>query len=378
MTVDAVDAAEAAGAKPVLNKTDLNKPVGFFAGLGQAMRGGIAIDLGTANTLVYMRGRGVVLNEPSLVVFVETNGRKELVAVGHEAKQMYGCTPGNMTAIRPLRDGVIADFDITMQMIKYFIRKARNGWRLGGSSICICVPSGSTTMERMAIQRAAEEAGGDPIYLVEEPMAAAIGAGLPVSEPKGSMVVDIGGGTTEVAVLSLGGVVYSRSARVGGDEMDEAIINHIRRNHKMLIGESSAERIKIEIGSASQPEKGKGRKIKIRAHDLVAGVPKELVLHESEITESLAEPVTAIVEAVQMVLEQTAFESAATELATNIVDKGITLTGGGALLHNLDQVLHKATGLPVTIADDPLACVAMGTGQCLENLKAYRSMVTRH
>jgi len=331
----------------------------------------MAIDLGTANTLVYVKGRGIVLNEPSVVAIAEHKGRKQVLAVGDEAKQMLGRTPGNIQAIRPLRDGVIADFEVAEEMIKHFIRKVHNRRSFASPMVIICVPSGSTAVERRAIQESAEAAGARRVYLIEEPMAAAIGAGLPVTEPTGSMVVDIGGGTTEVAVLSLGGIVYARSVRVGGDKMDEAIIAYIRRNHNLLVGEGSAERIKKDIGSACAPAEGTGRTIEIKGRDLMNGVPKELVISEAQIADSLGEPVAAIVEAVKVALEHTA-----PELAADIVDKGIVLTGGGALLSNLDFVLRLSTGLPVSIADDPLSCVALGTGRALEEMKKLRNVLT--
>jgi rod shape-determining protein MreB len=330
----------------------------------------MAIDLGTANTLVYVKGRGIVLNEPSVVAIAEHKGRKQVLAVGDEAKMMLGRTPGNITAIRPLREGVIADFEVAEEMIKHFIRKVHNRRSFASPLMIICVPSGSTAVERRAIRESAESAGARKVFLIEEPMAAAIGAGLPVTEPTGSMVVDIGGGTTEVAVLSLGGIVYSRSVRVGGDKMDEAIIAYIRRNHNLLVGEGSAERIKKEIGSACPPEDGEGRVMEIKGRDLMNGVPKELVITERQIAESLAEPVGAIIEAVKVALEHTA-----PELAADIVDKGIVLTGGGALLGNLDFVLRHSTGLPVSIADDPLSCVALGTGRCLEEMKVLKDVL---
>lgn len=330
----------------------------------------LAIDLGTANTLVYVKGRGIVLNEPSVVAVSEVKGRRSVVAVGDEAKQMLGRTPGNIVAIRPLRDGVIADFDVAEDMIKHFIRKVHNRRSFASPLVIVCVPSGSTAVERRAIQESAESAGARKVYLIEEPMAAAIGAGLPVMEPTGSMVVDIGGGTTEVAVLSLGGIVYSRSIRVGGDKMDEAIIAYIRRNHNLLVGESSSERIKKEIGSACPPEDGEGRLMEIKGRDLMNGVPKELLISERQIAESLAEPVSAIIDAVKNALENTA-----PELAADIVDKGIVLTGGGALLGNLAFVLRHATGLPVSVAEDPLTCVALGTGKCLEDMKTLRHVL---
>lgn len=331
----------------------------------------MAIDLGTANTLVYVKGRGIVLNEPSVVAIAEVKGKKQVLAVGEEAKQMLGRTPGNIRAIRPLRDGVIADFEVAEEMIKYFIRKVHNRRSFASPLVVVCVPSGSTAVERRAIQESAESAGARKVYLIEEPMAAAIGSGLPVTEPTGSMVVDIGGGTTEVAVLSLGGIVYSRSVRVGGDKMDEAIIGYIRRNHNLLVGEGSAARIKEEIGSACPPDDGDGRTMEIKGRDLMNGVPKELVMSERQIAESLAEPVGAIIEAVKVALEHTA-----PELAADIVDKGIVLTGGGALLGNIDFVLRHSTGLPVSIADDPLSCVVLGTGRALEEMKRLKDLLT--
>ena len=331
----------------------------------------MAIDLGTANTLVYVKGKGVVLNEPSVVAIEEYRGKKQVLAVGNEAKQMLGRTPGNIHAIRPLRDGVIADFEIAEEMIKYFIRKVHNRRTFASPMVIVCVPSGSTAVERRAIQESAEAAGARKVWLIEEPMAAAIGADLPVTEPTGSMVVDIGGGTTEVAVLSLGGIVYARSVRVGGDKMDAAIISYIRRNHNLLVGEGSAERIKKEIGSACPPEKGDGRTFEIKGRDLMNGVPKEIVISERQVAESLAEPVAQIVEAVKVALEYTA-----PELAADIVDKGIVLTGGGAMLTNLDQVLRNATGLPVSIAEDPLACVVKGTGKALEDIDRLKTILS--
>ncbi|HLB79735.1 MAG TPA: rod shape-determining protein [Dongiaceae bacterium] len=342
----------------------------MFSRLLGFMSADMAIDLGTANTLVYVKGRGIVLNEPSVVAIADVKGKKHVLAVGDEAKLMLGRTPGNITAIRPLRDGVIADFEVAEEMIKHFIRKVHNRRSFVSPQVIVCVPSGSTAVERRAIQESAESAGARRVFLIEEPMAAAIGAGLPVTEPTGSMVVDIGGGTTEVAVLSLGGIVYSRSVRVGGDKMDEAIIGYIRRNHNLLVGEGSAERIKKEIGSACPPEDGDGRIMEIKGRDLMNGVPKELVITERQIAESLAEPVGAIIEAVKVALEHTA-----PELAADIVDKGIVLTGGGALLGNLDFVLRHSTGLPVSVADDPLSCVALGTGRCLEEMKTLKNVL---
>jgi rod shape-determining protein MreB and related proteins len=323
----------------------------------------MAIDLGTANTVVYVRGRGIVLNEPSVVAIETINGVKRVRAVGDDAKLMMGKTPGTIDAIRPLRDGVIADIDVAEQMIKHFIQKVhgrRNFMRW--PEIVICVPSGSTSVERRAIRDAASNAGASQVWLIEEPMAAAIGAGMPVTEPIGSMVVDIGGGTTEVAVLSLRGLAYTTSVRVGGDKMDEAIGSYVRRNHNLLIGEATAERIKQEVGVAKMPADGKGETIHIKGRDLVNGVPKEITITQAQIADALTEPVSAIVEGVRIALENTA-----PELAADIVDQGIVLTGGGALLQGIDDVLREATGLPVTIADDPLTCVALGTGRALED-----------
>jgi rod shape-determining protein MreB len=331
----------------------------------------LAIDLGTANTLVYVKGRGIVLNEPSVVAIMNKGGKKKVHAVGNEAKQMLGRTPGDIEAIRPMRDGVIADFEVAEEMIKRFIQKVQRHGSFSNPMIIVCVPSGSTQVERRAIQESALHAGARRVYLIEEPMAAAIGAGLPVTEPTGSMVVDIGGGTTEVAVLSLGGIVYARSVRVGGDKMDEAIISYIRRNHNLLVGEASAERIKKEVGSARAPSNGADVKVTIKGRDLLNGVPKEITLSQAQIAEALQEPVSAIIDAVKVALEATP-----PELSADIVDKGIVLTGGGSLLTNLDLVLRDETGLPVSIADDPLTCVAMGTGKVLEHPNRMRHVLS--
>ena len=342
----------------------------MFSNLLGAMSSDMAIDLGTANTLVYVKARGIVLNEPSVVAIVNQRGRKQVLAVGNEAKMMLGRTPGNIEAFRPLRDGVIADFEIAEEMIKHFICKVHNRRSFASPQVIVCVPSGSTAVERRAIQESAESAGARRVFLIEEPMAAAIGAGLPVTEATGSLIVDVGGGTTEVAVLSLGGIVYSRSVRVGGDKMDEAIISYIRRNHNLLVGESSSERIKKEIGTAKPPEDGVGQAIEVRGRDLMNGVPKELMINQMQIAESLAEPVGAIIETVKVALENTA-----PELAADIVDKGIVLTGGGALLTELDRVLREATGLPVSVADEPLTCVALGTGRTLEEMRTLKHVL---
>ncbi|ABQ30524.1 MULTISPECIES: rod shape-determining protein [Acidiphilium] len=335
------------------------------------MSADMAIDLGTANTLVYVKGRGIVLDEPSVVAIAEVKGRKQVLAVGEEAKHMLGRTPGNISAIRPLRDGVIADFEVAEEMIKHFIRKVHNRRGFASPLIIVCVPSGSTAVERRAIQESAESAGARKVLLIEEPMAAAIGAGLPVTEPSGSMVVDIGGGTTEVAVISLGGIVYARSVRVGGDKMDEAIISYLRRGHNLLIGESSAEKIKLDIGAAWADPLTDNDWHEVKGRDLINGVPREVRVTRAQIAESLAEPVGQIVETVKVALENTP-----PELAGDIVDKGIVLTGGGALLRGLDDVLRDATGLPVVVADEALQCVAKGTGRALEELKRLRSVLS--
>ncbi len=343
---------------------------GMFSRFLNFLSSDMAIDLGTANTLVYVRGRGIVLNEPSVVAIKNENGRKQVLAVGNEAKLMMGRTPGNIEAIRPLRDGVIADIYVAEEMIQHFIRKVHHRRSFASPEIVICVPSGSTSVERRAIRDAANNAGASQVYLIEEPMAAAIGAGLPVTEPTGSMVVDIGGGTTEVAVLSLRGIAFASSVRVGGDKMDEAIINYVRRNHNLLIGESTAERIKKEIGTAYPPADGTGATLEIKGRDLMNGVPKEIIINQAQVAEALSEPVSAIVEGVKVALENTA-----PELAADIVDKGIVLTGGGALLGDIDRVLREATGLPVSVAEEPLSCVALGTGRALED-PMYRGVLT--
>jgi rod shape-determining protein MreB len=331
----------------------------------------MAIDLGTANTLVYVQDRGIVLNEPSVVAIETINGVKKVKAVGDEAKMMMGKTPDSIEAIRPLRDGVIADIEVAEEMIKYFIRKVHGGKKslFRYPEIVICVPSGSTSVERRAIRDAASNAGASAVYLILEPMAAAIGADMPVTEPVGSMVVDIGGGTTEVAVLSLRGLAYTTSVRVGGDKMDEAIVSYVRRHHNLLIGEATAERIKKDHGCATVPADGIGETIHIKGRDLVNGVPKEITITQANIAEALSEPIGAIVEGVRIALENTA-----PELAADIVDQGIVLTGGGALIHGLDEYLREETGLPVTIAEDPLSCVALGTGRAMED-PIYRGVL---
>jgi len=344
----------------------------MFATLRGLFSSDIGIDLGTANTLVYVKGKGIILNEPSVVALSEEGGGKRVLAVGEEAKLMVGRTPGNITAIRPMKDGVIADFNVAEEMIKHFIRKVHNRNSFVSPQVVICIPRGATPVERRAIQESAELAGARRVFLIEEPMAAAIGAGLPVTEPTGSMVVDIGGGTTEVAVLSLGGIVYGNSVRVGGDKMDESIVTYIRKNHSLLIGDTTAEKIKKEIGSAIPPVKGEGRTMSIKGRDLIKGVPKEIKITEAQISESLFEPVAAVIDAVKFALENTP-----PELSADIVDKGIIMTGGGSLLSRLDELIREKTGLPVAVAEDALLCVANGTGKTLEELDIMKKVLLR-
>ena len=331
----------------------------------------MAIDLGTANTLVYVKNRGVVLNEPSVVAVLHSNGKSKVIAVGMEAKQMLGKTPGHIQAIRPMKDGVIADFVITEEMIKYFIRKVHNRRTFANPRVIICVPTGSTPVERRAIHDSALAAGARKVSLIEEPMAAAIGAGLPVNEPQGSMVVDIGGGTTEIAVISLGGIVYSRSVRIGGDTMDTAIIQFMRKRYNLLIGETSAETIKKEVGIAIAPKTGDGKTIDIKGRDLASGVPKEIELSQTQVAEALHEPIQHIVDAVKAALEETP-----PELSADLVDMGIVLNGGGALLEKMDEAIRDATGLPVTIADEALNCVALGSGKALESERSFEPILS--
>jgi len=328
----------------------------------------LAIDLGTATTLIYVKGKGIVSCEPSVVAVArDANGVKRVLNVGREAKEMLGRTPGNIVAIRPLRDGVIADFEITEAMLRYFIARAPNRRTLVTPRIIICVPFGITEVEKRAVKESAESAGAREVYLIEEPMAAAIGAGLPITEPSGNMVVDIGGGTTEVAVISLAGIVYSQSVRVGGDKMDDAIVAYMKRKYNLAIGEQTAERIKITIGNAYQLDPQLTMEVKGR--DMVAGIPKTVVVNSDEIREALAEPINAIVEAVLLALERTP-----PELAADIVDKGIVLTGGGALLKNIDVLLREETGLPVMVSDDPISCVVLGSGKALDHIELLKEV----
>jgi rod shape-determining protein MreB and related proteins len=328
----------------------------------------LAIDLGTANTLTFVRGKGIIANEPSVVAVQRLgNGTKKVLAVGKQAKEMLGRTPGNITAVRPMKDGVIADFEVTEAMLRYFITRAHNRQTLVKPRIIIGVPSGITEVEKRAVRDSALAAGAREVYLIEEPMAAAIGAGLPVTEPSGNMVVDIGGGTTEVAVISLAGIVAARSIRVAGDKMDDAIVSFVKRKYNLLIGDRTAEEIKKKIGNAHPPKEVESMEIKGR--DLVAGVPKTISVNSDEVREALSEPVAAIVESVRSVLERTP-----PELAADIVDRGIVLTGGGALLRNLDILLREETGLPVTVADIPECAVVRGTGKALDELDLLREV----
>jgi rod shape-determining protein MreB len=323
----------------------------------------LAIDLGTANTLVYVAGKGIVLQEPSVVAVHRES--KQILAVGTDAKRMLGRTPGSIVAIRPMKDGVIANFEITEAMLKYFITKVHNRKKLVRPRIIIGIPSGITQVEKRAVRDSAELAGAREVYLIEEPMAAAIGVGLPIEEPSGNMIVDIGGGTTEVAVVSLSGIVYSRSVRIGGDIMDEMVVNYIKRKYNLLIGERTGEAIKMQLGSAVPL--GEKLTMEVKGRDLVAGIPKTLLINDAEIREALAEPVSNIVETVKIALERTP-----PELAADIVDKGIVLAGGGALLRGLDALLREETGLPVAIAEDPLSAVVLGTGYLLDALDLLR------
>ena len=330
----------------------------------------MAIDLGTANTLVFVKGQGIVLNEPSVVAIIEDKGKKSVLAVGDEAKTMLGRTPGNISAVRPLRDGVIADFIVTEEMIKHFIKKVHKRSTFANPRILIAVPTGSTPVERKAIQDSALAAGARRVQLIEDPIAAAIGAGLPISEPTGSMVVDIGGGTTEIAVMSLGGVVYSKSLRVAGDAMDEALKNYMRKDYNLLIGDSTAEKVKKEIGTAIPSN---NNTYAVKGRDIRSGTPKEVNISEEDSAEALSGILNEIVSGIKDALENTP-----PELSADLVDMGLTLTGGGALLKNIDKRFSKETGLPVHIADDPLSCVAIGTGIALEQEEPFNTMLSEY
>ncbi|WP_416197692.1 MAG: Cell shape-determining protein MreB [Sporanaerobacter sp.] len=338
-------------------------------GLFSAFTKDMGIDLGTANTLVYIKGKGIVTREPS-VVAIQTN-TKEVLAVGEEAKKMIGRTPGHIVAIRPLKDGVIADFDITQNMLKYFIRKANQKKSIFQPRVVVCVPSGVTEVEKRAVEEATIHAGARDAYLIEEPMAAAIGAGLPVHEATGSMIVDIGGGTTEVAIISLGGIVTSKSIRIGGDELDESIVYYIKKEYSLMIGERTAEEVKIVIGSADGGNKE--TKMQIRGRDLISGLPKTIEITSSEIHEAMKEPISNIIDAIKFTLEKTP-----PELASDIMEQGIMLTGGGALLNGIDRLIKSETGMPVHIAEDPLDCVAIGTGRALESIEILKKTTSNN
>ncbi len=341
----------------------LNRILGLFSN-------DLAIDLGTANTLVYVRGKGIVLTEPSVVaVRKDERGANRVVAVGKDAKMMLGKTPGNITAIRPMKDGVIADFEVAEAMLRYFIRKVHNRRALIRPRVIICIPSGVTQVEKRAVRESAESAGAHEVYLIEEPMAAAIGAGLPITEPVCNMVVDIGGGTTEVAIISLAGIVYSRSVRVGGDKMDQDILQHIKRKYNLLIGERTAELIKTTIGNAYPL--GETETMMIKGRDLVTGIPKTLEVNSDEIRESIQEQIDSILETIKVALEQTP-----PELAGDIVDRGIVLTGGGALLKNLDHFLRLQTGLPIMLTEDPLSTVVLGSGKALDEIAVLKDVLS--
>jgi rod shape-determining protein MreB len=333
----------------------------------------VAIDLGTANTVIYIKGKGIVSSEPTVVAIQrDTGGAKKILAIGQEAKEMLGKTPGNIIAIKPMKDGVIADYEVTEAMLRYFIQKVHNRKSFVRPRVVISIPSGITPVERRAVKESAESAGARAVYMIEEPMAAAIGAGLPITEPVGNMIVDIGGGTTEVAVISLSGIVYCQSVRVAGNKMDEAIIQYIRRKYSLLIGERTAELIKINLGTAYSEPEDQIRRMTIKGRDLIDGIPKTLEINSEEIREALSEPVNAIVEAVKVALERTP-----PELASDIVDRGIVLAGGGALLRNLDVLLREQTGLPIIIADDPLFCVVKGSGSVLDKLDLLKEVAVQ-
>ncbi len=337
----------------------------FFHKLLGLFSNDLAIDLGTANTLVYVKGKGIVCDEPSVVVIRKDN--KKTIAVGIDAKKMLGKTPANIMAIRPMKDGVIADFDATGEMLKYFIKKVHNRRSFVSPRVIIGVPSGITQVEQRAVKDAAEASGAREVYLIEEPMAAAIGVGLPVGDPTGNMIVDIGGGTTDVAVISLDGVVYSKAVRVGGDKMDEAIMAYIKRRYNLMIGEMTTERIKIEIGSAFNSGSAQKKVMDIKGRDLISGIPKTITINEDEIREALSEPVNIILDTIKAALENTP-----PELASDIVDRGIVLAGGGALLYGLDSLIKQETGLPVIVAEDPLTAVVHGVGKMLDELELLR------
>jgi rod shape-determining protein MreB len=351
------------GPKGEILRMFLNKILGLFSN-------DLAIDLGTANTLVYVRGKGIVLTEPSVVaVRKDERGANRVVAVGKDAKMMLGKTPGNITAIRPMKDGVIADFEVAEAMLRYFIRKVHNRRTLIRPRVIICIPSGVTQVEKRAVRESAESAGAHEVYLIEEPMAAAIGAGLPITEPVCNMVVDIGGGTTEVAIISLAGIVYSRSVRVGGDKMDSAILQHIKRKYNLLIGERTSELIKTTIGNAYPI--GETETMMIKGRDLVTGIPKTVEVNSDEIRESIQEQIDSILETIKVALEQTP-----PELAGDIVDRGIVLTGGGALLKNLDHFLRLQTGLPIMLTEDPLSTVVLGSGKALDEIEILKDVLS--
>lgn len=326
----------------------------------------IGIDLGTANTLVHVKGKGIIVREPSVVAIDKKNDK--ILAVGDAAKDMIGRTPGNIVAIRPMKDGVIADFDVTQSMLKYFIQRAISKSLISKPRVVICVPSGVTEVEKRAVEEATIQAGAKEAYLIEEPMAAAIGANLPVEEPSGSMVVDIGGGTSEVAVISLGGIVTSKSLRIAGDELDEAIVHYVKKEYNLMIGERTAEEIKVSIGAAYP--KPKEEALEIRGRDLVTGLPKNISITSAEVTDALKEPINAIVDAIKLTLEKTP-----PELAADIMDRGIMLTGGGALLSGLDKLIKEETGMPVSIAENPLDCVVMGAGKVLEEIETLKKVL---
>ncbi|MCB9094992.1 MAG: rod shape-determining protein [Halobacteriovoraceae bacterium] len=331
----------------------------------------LAIDLGTANCLVYAKDRGIIVNEPSVVaVHQGMRGVQKVLAVGKEAKEMLGRTPGSIRAIRPMKDGVIADFEVTQAMLRYFIKKSINGSKFVKPRIIICIPFGITQVERRAVRESAEQAGAREVYLIEEPMAAAIGAGLPITDPSGNMIVDIGGGTTEVAVISLGGIVYSKSVRVAGDKFDEAIITYIKKKYSLLIGERTSEQIKITLGNA-HPLEDDNQTYEVKGRDLIGGAPKTIEITAEEVREALGDPISEVIEAIKISLEKTP-----PELAADIVDNGIILAGGGSLLKNLDVLIKEKTGLPVALAEDPLTCVVRGCGMVLENISLLKQVTT--